>query len=163
MTITRIGGTLGWTLGFPVMITCSVIFFLIMAAALAYRFVPVDDDAYSRDYHDWFGMWACFTIGLAGLLATLVISGVAFWPWHADFHSRYRVQGTVTQTSSRLISDSNHAVSQRYVFTIGGQPFGVDDTRASLVHAGDKVTLICTKEYTWGAAYGWACAWGENP
>jgi hypothetical protein len=73
------------------------------------------------------------------------------------------VRGKVQRTSSRFISaGDNKGTNQRFVFVINGHPYGVDDTRASLTHRGDRIHLRCKKEHQWFQRYsddGWACRW----
>lgn len=94
-------------------------------------------------------------------IGTVIFGSVVYWPFDAQYHRYWKVTGTVDNIGSRQISDGK-SMSQRYVLDIGGQPFGVDDTRASLVKVGDKVTLLCKKEWQYSAKSGWACNWGDN-
>lgn len=101
-----------------------------------------------------------FTISAVIGIATILGTGFAMWPWKHDYHYYVPVSGKVTQTNSRFIS-TDSGVSQRYVVVINGQPYGVDDTRASLLKEGDFVKLRCKKEFDWGSSdQGWACKWG---
>ncbi|HEX2551557.1 MAG TPA: hypothetical protein VHK64_08180 [Nocardioidaceae bacterium] len=82
-----------------------------------------------------------------------------FWPLDMSYHRWYKVDGTVEQVGSRQIADGN-AMSTRYVLQLGGQPFGVDDTRAALAKPGDTVHLKCAKEWQYNSDDpGWACIW----
>lgn len=87
--------------------------------------------------------------------------GMAFTT-SADYHAWNVKQGKVENVGKRLIASGDSGMSERYVFTIAGVPYGVDDTRASVVKPGDAVTLRCKKDYQWGVpreAHGWACRW----
>jgi hypothetical protein len=121
--------------------------------------------------------FACAT-GLGGYDHALAVCGIVaavlcvpiilgFWWWgmafttSSDYHAWNVKQGTVEQMSKRLIATEN-GMSERVVFKIDGQPYGVDDTRATLVKVGDTVSLRCKKDYEWGIpreAHGWACRW----
>jgi hypothetical protein len=84
------------------------------------------------------------------------------WPLSYEYHHWIPVKGSVTQTNKRLNSCGDGCVEQRFVAVINGQPYGIDDTRASLLKPGDKVSLRCKKEYVYGTprgSHGWACNW----
>ena len=108
---------------------------------------------------DW-GMSLAFTIGMV-VCAIPALFGAFYvlWPFDWDYLSWHRVDGKVEQVASRQVSDGK-AMSQRFVLVIDGRPYGVDDTRAALVKAGESVTLACKKEYQYAAESGWACNWG---
>lgn len=91
----------------------------------------------------------------------LAIAAVAYIPYGKDYHYWTPVTGEVEEVDSRLLSDGE-GMSERYVFTIDGQPYGVDDTRAATVDEGDRVALMCKKEWQWQAADGWGCRWGGD-
>lgn len=102
---------------------------------------------------------------LGGLAAVVIIAATFWWGMafttSADYHAWNAKTGEVEQVSKRLIA-TDSGMSERYVLKIDGQPFGVDDSRASLAKEGDKVSLLCKKDYQWGVpreAHGWACRW----
>lgn len=143
MTIDRIGPTLGAYVGIPLLVLGALITLALLAAVI------VGD----IDIKIPAGIF---------LVCALLIMGIgvaAYYPFGSEWHSNYRVTGTVQETNKRLIADGD-SMSERYVLNIDGKPFGVDDTRASLVKPGDKVTLICNKEWQYAAEAGWACRWG---
>lgn len=136
-----------------------------------------------------FGTWAGIVwLGLLGLViigclfvavadeyarggALLIGGGVAllgigsavinFWPADPDYFSYTKVQGTIESSDSRLIGRGD-GMTERFVLTIGGQQYGVEDTRAASVDVGDPVGLNCTKEWQWGSDnHGWACKWSS--
>lgn len=100
--------------------------------------------------------------GLA-LFGVLTAVGLAFvvWPLDSTFHKYYRVTGDVEQISSRMIA-VDKAMSQRFVVVLDGQPFAIDDTRASLLKVGDPVALQCSREYQYAGDSGWSCEWGQR-
>jgi hypothetical protein len=106
------------------------------------------------------GIWGGILVGGATILAIFPIVGFSVVGWNSDYMAYHTVSGKVDQVASRQIADGK-GMSQRYVFTIAGQPYGVDDTRAALVKPGDAVTLNCTREFVWGSTNnGYACNWG---
>jgi len=102
--------------------------------------------------------------GVLGMFAIPAIAcpviGMALVGYSGEYMAYKPVSGTVEQVASRQIADGK-AMSQRFVFKINGQEYGVDDTRASLVKAGDAVNLNCAREFVWGSTNnGYACNWG---
>lgn len=89
------------------------------------------------------------------------------WPLKYNYHHWVEVRGKVTDVNNRLLttgSGDDRNISQRFVFVIDGRPYGVDDTRATLVKKGETVSLRCKKEHQWQQPYaadGWACRWGS--
>lgn len=114
-----------------------------------------------RDYYSGRGE-AIAAFVAAGVVVPLVWLG-AMWPLAGDYHRWRPVEGTVVQVDKRLVSNGDNGMSERFVFRFAdGRLRGVDDTRASTVRRGDKVTLKCKKDFEWGvprAANGWACRW----
>lgn len=91
--------------------------------------------------------------------------GMAFTT-SSDYHAWNVKEGTVEKVSKRLVSNGDKGMSERFVVVMDGQPYGIDDTRASLVKVGDQVSLRCKKDYQWGVpreAHGWACRWNGTP
>lgn len=89
---------------------------------------------------------------------------VAYYPFSSDFHKYYPVTGTVQTVDSRLIGNGDSGVSQRFVVVLkeSGQPFAVDDTRATLLKPGDPVSLRCKREFEFNSVPGWGCKWNAN-
>jgi hypothetical protein len=102
-----------------------------------------------------------------GGLAVLVVVSVAWvwasWPLAYDYHHWVDKRVTVTEVSSRLLSDGDHGISQKFVVRDpSGVFYGIQDTRAALIHKGDTVHLRCKKAYQYGvsrASHGWDCRW----
>lgn len=113
---------------------------------------------YTSKPYDW-GLG--FVIAAVVGFVTLVLTAVLMWPWKHDYHFYVPVSGRVERVSNRFISNGDQGVSQRFVVVLKGQPYGIDDTRASLLKEGDAVKLHCKKEFDWGSSdNGWACKWG---
>jgi hypothetical protein len=118
----------------------------------------------SSGYMDDFRLGAGLAggLGLALGLVMLVppIVGLSMVNFDSDYMAYKPVSGKVEQIASRQIADGK-SMSQRFVFKINGQQYGIDDTRAALVKEGDTVNLNCTREYVWGSTNnGYACNWG---
>ena len=92
------------------------------------------------------------------IVAAVVLIVASMYPFSAEYHQIRTVHGAVQEVGHRQISDGN-SMSERYVLVIDGRPFGVDDTRASVVKPGDVVTLGCTREFEYSSEPGWACRW----
>jgi hypothetical protein len=114
-------------------------------------------------YSDGLGKLLAICAGIV-LLIMVAISLVGYYPYRADYHRWYHVSGIVTESGNRLIPSSDgKSVQQRVVLVINKQPYGVDDTRATVVKSGDYVDLSCKKEFQFNGVSGWACNWGWNP
>lgn len=157
-----------WTLGVLVGIPISALFIvgltgIGLAIVLAARRMgePRADGTHHPFYFwaDEFIPLGWFSLGIAIVWAG--IAAVAYIPYGKDYHYWAPVTGEVEKVDSRLIS-SGDGMAERYVFTIDGQPYGVDDTRAATVEEGDRVALLCKKEWQWQAADGWGCRWGGD-
>lgn len=104
-----------------------------------------------------------YTIGLP--LAALAGLCFVLFPFNGNYLSYHTESGQVTAASSRFLqtgSGSTASVNQRYAVSIAGKgTFGCDDTRCSLVKAGDTVSLSCEKEWQWHGAPGWVCSFNS--
>lgn len=98
-------------------------------------------------------------VGIA--VVAVVVTAFAMWPWGHDYHFWKPIDGRVDKISSRFISAGDKGgTNQRFVVVVGGRPYGVDDTRASLLKVGDTVHLKCKREFVWGSGdNGWGCNW----
>lgn len=152
-TATVTGGAIGGTIAaVVVMISCAV------GASLFWR-------ARKDPYDGAFAKWCA--IGCAALVP---VSAFVWWwsmafTFSGDYHSWSVKQGKVDRVAKRLIATDN-GMAERYVVTIAGRPYGIDDTRATLLKAGDFVSLRCKKDWEWGvprSANGWACRWNGAP
>lgn len=103
--------------------------------------------------------------------SVLIIGGVTFvkmWPLRYEYHHYVSKQGVVDRIGNRIFttgSGDTREVNQRYVITFRGdsQQYGIDDTRAASLAAGDRVGIKCKKEHQWFQDYGddgFACRWG---
>lgn len=156
--------TLGVLAGLPVnafFIVGLTLFGLATILASRRTVKPRADGTYPP-FHYWateFVPLGWFSLGIAIVWAG--IAAVAYIPYGKDYHYWTPVTGAVEKIDSRLIS-SDGGMAERYVFTIDGQPYGVDDTRAATVSEGDQVSLMCKKEWEWQAVDGWGCRWGGD-
>jgi hypothetical protein len=147
-----------WTLGTLIWppVCAAIVTALVVASAALWRHAPhvkwKDDETPVRV--------ASIT---CAVVALLFAAGTAFgmYPYNSEYHQWRTVHGRVQKVSSRLIGGDG-SVSQRFVVQIDGQPFGVDDTRASLLVVGDTVTLKCVREWQYAASSGWGCNWGGS-
>jgi len=97
------------------------------------------------------------TVALAFLLPLALL---AYYPYKAEYHQWRTVDGTVSEVGNRLLGTGS-GMEQRYVLVIDGQPYGVDDTRASLVKVGDEVHLRCIRDWQYASTPGWVCRWNQ--
>lgn len=153
-----------WSLGVLIGVPLAALLFLVVVGwgavmfALGMRRKKTGYGNSARMVRDPYLIWSGVAIAVVGGL--IVAGGFVFamWPFNSQFHQWRSVHGTVQQISSRLIA-SDKSMSQRYVVVIDGQQFGIDDTRASLLHKGDQVSLKCKREYQFQSVSGWACRW----
>lgn len=144
----------GLLIGLPLTILLAV-GFVALGAVFSAKVKSADD--FDKGMFKWLGRGA-----VAGAILTVVITAFSFWPYKHDYHFWVEKQGRVEKIGKRIISTGDSSISQRFVFTIAGRPYGVDDTRASLAQVGDYVKLACKREFEWGvpqSANGWACKW----
>lgn len=148
--------TTTWSIGtlvlMPVFIFVAAVFILAGIAWWIWR-TPG-----SYDMPAWVGGVGGITIGALLLAGT----GLAMWPWKAQYHQWQPVTGKVAQISSRLVGDSDSAHQKFVVKFTDGRLRGVDDTRAALVKPGDTISLKCKRVYQWGATPGWDCNWASQ-
>lgn len=149
---------LGYVIGVPILTTATLAL-IVLTVWLARRgwFSGLRD--YSTDRTDY---RAGATI--AGLFAAfaLVVTTAAIFPFNPAFHQYHRVTGSVEEIDHRLVAAGEAGMAERYVFVIDGRPYGVDDTRATLVEVGDKVDLWCSLEWQYAGESGLACQWGTS-
>lgn len=139
--------SLGTILGLP---TIGLIVLICLACAVI---------GFIGGRHDEDGI--IFGVGASCMAIVLLVSTVfVYWPFSSQFHRYYKVDGEVQAIGSRQIADGK-AMSTRYVFRIGGEDYGVDDTRASLTKVGDMVHLKCKREWVYNSESGWACRWSK--
>lgn len=136
-----------WTLGTLIGLPIALLVVLLILGFAVFAFA--DDER---------GIAAGATAVALGLVVAIA-SPIGMYPYSSEYHQWRTVHGKVEQVSSRLIA-ADKSMSQRFVVVIGGRPFAVDDTRASLLKAGDTVTLKCKREWQYAAESGWACRWG---
>lgn len=152
MFATVTGGTI---IGYVILAICLL---LCLGAVVLGAF-----GVYERDRTGWAGV-------AGGILGAAVVLGCWWWGMaftlSSDYHAWNVKEGKVDRVAKRLVSTGDKGVGERYVVTIDGQPYGIDDTRAALVRPGDTVSLRCKKDFQWGVpreAHGWVCRWNKVP
>jgi hypothetical protein len=105
---------------------------------------------------------------LAGITALVWVIALGLWFWSTwpfayDYHHWVDKRVHVTDTSSRLLTDSDGNIGQKFVVRDStGTYYGINDTRGALVKEGDVVQLRCKKSYDYGvprSSHGWDCKW----
>jgi uncharacterized membrane protein YccC len=151
------GGMIAGTIAAVVVLLVLIVCFVV--ALLWLR----NSDHYDR------GLALATTIGCGlACVATVLAWLWSSWPLSYDYHHWITKRVTVTDTSSRLLTDSNGNINQKFVVRAAdGAYYGINDTRASLVREGARVVLRCKKAYEFGTprdAQGWDCKWaGRMP
>lgn len=100
-----------------------------------------------------------FTTGLIGVVICALAIAASWFPFGAQYNRYVPVAGTVQAISSRILGDGSNSVTQRFVITYtDGRQRACDDTRCSLIRAGDFVTEICERDFQLNnPAEGWNC------
>lgn len=98
----------------------------------------------------------------------LLLGAIAWYPFAParEFHAWNKVTGTVGSISNRFLGDGNGSMSQRIVVRFAGSDglYGCDDSRCMSLKAGDRVALLCKREWQFRGQSGWECKWdGELP
>lgn len=104
------------------------------------------------------------------LAAVLLIFGYVFfmWPFKYDYHHWVNTTGVVASVSSRVITDSDGNINQKYVIRFeDGRVRALNDTIGGVLTKGDPIDLRCKKAFEWStpsAAHGWDCKYsGARP
>lgn len=99
-------------------------------------------------------------------LCGLVVAGAwlwSTWPLQYEYHHWIDKQVVVTDTSSRLLTDSDGNIQQKFVVSDSkGSYYAINDTRGSLVKEDQTVNLRCKRAYDYGvprSSHGWDCKW----
>jgi hypothetical protein len=130
----------------------------IAAAMWMFHLAVTDGDVIFRG----FGIGCCVWI-----IGWLIGAGFGLYPYQAQYHSWRAHAGIVDRISSRFVatgSGNDAATDQKFVITFKGDPqqYGINDTRAALVHPGDHVRITCIRTHQWGAGVdGYDCRWDQ--
>lgn len=101
---------------------------------------------------------------LAALLAVVTVTAFTYWPFDAEYHRWHTTTGTVTTVSSRLLASDTKdgGTTQRFVVDLAGVgERSCDDTRCSMLKAGDVLTLSCKRAWQYAGTHGYDCAFVE--
>lgn len=157
-----------WTLGVLVGLPFAILGALILLAGVVLFVVLAVG---SREDSSEIVPWSPRTsriLAAAGIFVLLLgyLAGIGwgYWPWQAAYHQYRTVTGTVATVSSRIVG-GDRSVNQKFVITLtsGPQQYGVNDTRAALLHPGDPVALRCIRVYSYGSNNaGYDCQWGQS-
>ena len=140
--------TLGLLIGLPIAV-------LLVLACVVVAVLGFTSNDYDGPKLGW-GSTLC-------ALAVVIGASLALWPFKHDYHFWVEKEGTVTAISKRLVPAGDKGMQEKIVVTLGGQPYGITDTRAALVKRGDWLSLGCKKAYEWGSPnHGWDCRWRDH-
>jgi hypothetical protein len=149
--------SLGVLVGLPIMLVLT-------GAALVTGITMIRKSHDMDDIDGPFAKWGGLAIVAAAVITLAVAASPAgYYPYSAEYHQWRPVSGTVTQVSSRIISDGSSSVSQRFVVKIKGRDsfYGCDDTRCSTIKPGDTVHLSCKREWQYASVPGYGCRWAS--
>lgn len=102
--------------------------------------------------------WMISVVSILTVLGLGISAGFGYWPYSADYHKLQPASGVVAEIDTRFLAASQYVV----VTYDTGVVVRCDDSRCATVRAGDKLSLLCTKEHQFGsplAADGWGCRW----
>jgi hypothetical protein len=101
--------------------------------------------------------------GAAAAAVVAVVFVLSWFPFSGEYHQWTQLRGTVAQSSSRLVGADN-STSQRFVVAFKGNQgqFSCDDTRCSLVHPGDVLTLSCKRSWQYVGTSGYDCNYVDD-
>ena len=132
------------TIGLPVLVLGAIILAVAIVAIFRY------------DGTDRVEKWMIGTLPILALLGLVIGSAFGYWPYRGDYHRLQPATGTVATIDTRFL-----AASQYVVITYDtGLIVRCDDSRCATVKVGDRLRLLCTKEFEYGAVNGWGCKWG---
>lgn len=148
------------TVGLYVGWAFCVIVGLLLLAAMASVVYAVGSSGYDRDDGVTFAVVLVVIAVVVGLITL-----AAMWPLKYEYHHYVSKRGVVETVAKRIVSSGDNGISERYVVKLVGDPYpyGIDDTRASLIKPGVMVGIKCKKEHQFFQPYeqnGWACRWG---
>lgn len=144
--------TAGTVIGLPI---AAVVALLFIAAAVVFFFLASQED---RSGYSDRGLFIGSGIGsVLCVLATVVITVLAFYPFQSEYHRWHTTSGTVTAISSRLIG-ADKSTTQRFVVDLAGVGLrSCDDTRCAAISKGDYLTLACKRSWQWSGTDGYDC------
>lgn len=146
-----------WSLGTLIAFPIAVLVCIGLVVALVFAFRWHKTERYDKEFPK-----LVIGVSMVALLVNIGFTAFGMYPYSSEYHQWRHVSGTVDSVHSRFISStSGESTEQRFLLTIDGQPFGVDDTRASGVKPGDHVDLVCKKEWQYAANSGWGCRWSD--
>jgi hypothetical protein len=130
---------------------------VILLASVAGLFLAIRWRRHADSYDDTGAATASIVTCAIAIVATVVISAIAFYPYDMQYHQWRPVSGTVQVVDVRIQSDGA-ASSQNYAVRLtDGQTYRCDDTRCSLLKPGDTVSLKCIREWQYASTSGWGC------
>lgn len=155
-----------WSLGVLVGLPAAAVGVLVLAGLAVYLWRLWHREPEGRDRYGVSSDRGLFRGGFLVVVALVVVvvvgTGVAEWPWSAEYHRWHTTTGTVTSVSSRLLASDTKdgGTTQRFVVELAGVgERSCDDTRCSLVKAGDVLTLSCKRAWQYAGQHGYDCAY----
>lgn len=110
-------------------------------------------------------------LGIVGALIVAAISvGIwfwAMWPFAYEYHHWIDKEGEVARVTKRLVPNGDSGMQEKIVIQMANDRgiYGITETRAALLRAGDTVHIKCKKAYDFGvprSSHGWDCKWVDG-
>lgn len=104
---------------------------------------------------------------LIGVVCGLGIYIWASWPFAYEYHHWIDKEGEVARVEKRLVPNGDSGMQEKMVIQLKDNAgiFGITETRATLLRAGDTVHIKCKKAYDFGvprSSHGWDCKWVDG-
>lgn len=152
MEPTLSGGSIATMIGVPIIL----LVFVGLAVACFVTAKGENRKAFMNEFWFFTGFGSLF------LFLAVVTAAATWWgmyPWKAEYHHWTPKSGVVETVDSRLIGDGNGGMSDKFVVKFQGedQQYGVLDTRAAGLKAGDTLTITCKREWQYVGTDGYDC------
>lgn len=101
--------------------------------------------------------------GIAVLAVTAVATAWVDYPYDMQYHRYVKVQGSIAAIEARMLADG-HGTTQNFAvrFAETGDTYRCDDTRCSLLHTGDWLSLWCIRDWQYASQPGWDCNYDDS-
>lgn len=139
---------------------CLTLMILIAVGGLLAWLLYFGNDDYDFDRGERIGVASVWSVVWTIVMGLMLLGQ---YPFSGDFHKWYGVEGTVSATSSRLLTDGDGNVSQKVVvrFNESQTLYGCTDTRCAIAHTGDHLKLLCARSFDFNAVPGWDCKYDQ--
>ena len=153
MTVLNAQWSLGVLVALPIL---SVILLALVVGGVVLFRLRGDVDDFDRPLFIGSAI-SCWAV--AFVIALLMALPTGYYPYKAEYHQWRTHSGVVAEVSKRLVGDGDSGMSEKIVvrYKEDGGEFGCEDTRCSLVKAGDVLDLKCKRAWQYASVSGYDC------